>query len=247
MICKNYKEGKKLRVAELNEIVVLIDRSETALTEVGLNIWRADLTGPVHAHDQKEQIFYVTSGTGIVIVGSAKYEVKPQDLIYVPAGVKHRTIAGAKGLEYFLFNAFLTADKEGDSSFADHIDRVKDIRTAQTQQTISGWGKGTPTTSKKGKYICNIEEYEGKRFDFGSNATILLLDRIETERCEATLVIWPSDSKGPIVAHKDKEQTFFILSGTGWVTIADETMPIKPGDVVFVPYNTPHTTKTDDE
>ena len=61
MICRNYKEGEKLKVADLNEIVVLIDRSETALTEVGLNTWRANLTGPVHIHDQKEQIFFVTS------------------------------------------------------------------------------------------------------------------------------------------------------------------------------------------
>jgi len=97
---------------------------------------------------------------------------------------------------------------------------------------------------KKRKYICNIYEYEGQCFDFGFNTTILLLDRIETERCEATVVIWPSGNKGPVVAHKDKEQTFFILSGNGWVTIADKTMLIKPGDVIFVPQNIPHTTKT---
>lgn len=246
MICRNYKEGEKLKVADLNEIVVLIDRSETALTEVGLNTWRANLTGPVHIHDQKEQIFFVTSGTGTIIVGSGKYEVEPQELVYVPASVKHQTIARAEEpLEYILFNAFLAPDKEGHASFADHIAKVKDIRRAQAQQTASSAEDDTPIASKKGKHICNM--YGGQRFDFGSNATVLLLDRIESERCEVTLVTWLPGNKGPIVAHKEKEQTFFVLSGTGWITVANETMAVKPGDIVFVPHSTPHTTKADNE
>lgn len=73
------------------------------------------------------------------------------------------------------------------------------------------------------------------------------LDLHESERCEVTLVTWPPGNKGPIVAHKEKEQTFFVLSGTGWITVANETMAVKPGDVVFVPHSTPHTTKADNE
>jgi len=46
MICRNYHTGQKLDVAGLNEITVLIDRSETQLTEVGWNSWRKGLEGP---------------------------------------------------------------------------------------------------------------------------------------------------------------------------------------------------------
>ena len=37
MICRRYNQGPRLDVAGLNQIVVVIDRSETARTELGLN------------------------------------------------------------------------------------------------------------------------------------------------------------------------------------------------------------------
>ena len=64
MLHRYYKDGQKLDVAGLNQITVLIDRSETELTEVGLNEWRPKLDGPPHKHDEKDQIFYISSGEG---------------------------------------------------------------------------------------------------------------------------------------------------------------------------------------
>jgi quercetin dioxygenase-like cupin family protein len=49
-----------------------------------------------------------------------------------------------------------------------------------------------------------------------------------------------------MVAHNDKEQTFFVLSGTGHVTVNGETKEVHPGDIAFVPFNTPHTTEASD-
>ena len=43
MLHRFYKEGEQLDVAGLNLITVLIDRSETEITEVALNEWRAGL------------------------------------------------------------------------------------------------------------------------------------------------------------------------------------------------------------
>lgn len=172
MICRNYQNGQKLDVAGLNEITVLIDRSETQLTEVGWNSWRKGLEGPPLSHDAKEQIFYVTDGEGTVVVGQARYLVKA------------------------------------------------------------------------GKHVEDI--HRGPVFDFGSNTSTLLLDRTESRRSEVTLVTWPQGSQGAVVAHKEKEQTFFVLSGRGQVTIADETSEVGVGDVVFVPWNRPHTTVASD-
>ena len=50
-----------------------------------------------------------------------------------------------------------------------------------------------------------------------------------------------------MVAHNDKEQTFYVLSGTGNVTVNGEIKNVCPGDVVFVPFNTPHTTEASEE
>ncbi|MBM4144343.1 MAG: hypothetical protein FJ225_12235 [Lentisphaerae bacterium] len=63
MIHKRYDEGERLDVAGLNEITVLIDRSLTARTEVGLNSWVPGQDGPPHRHEAKEQIFFVTAAS----------------------------------------------------------------------------------------------------------------------------------------------------------------------------------------
>ena len=141
MICRHFKQGQKLNVADLNEITVLIDRSETELTEVALNSWKAGLDGPPHFHDQKEQLFFITQGNGVVKIGDAAYSAAVGDLFYVPAGVVHQTVTGdGLPLEYLLFNAFLSEDKEGHASFADHIEKVKATRKLQAQTQQAGDG-----------------------------------------------------------------------------------------------------------
>jgi len=88
---------------------------------------------------------------------------------------------------------------------------------------------------------------KGKLYEFGSNTTRLLLDRTETEGFETVLVSWPNGNKGAMVAHKEKEQTFFVLSGSGILTVNEEHATVKPGDIIFVPRNAPHTTEAKDQ
>jgi quercetin dioxygenase-like cupin family protein len=40
--------------------------------------------------------------------------------------------------------------------------------------------------------------------------------------------------------HPDAEEVAIILSGFGWHRVGDRIYPVSPGDVVFVPRNTPH-------
>ena len=62
MIHGRCDEGGLLDAAGLNTIRVVLDRSETARTEIGLETWRAGLIGPPHKHDTREQVLLVTSG-----------------------------------------------------------------------------------------------------------------------------------------------------------------------------------------
>jgi quercetin dioxygenase-like cupin family protein len=247
MIHRYYKAGQKLDVSGLNQITVLVDRSETELTEIGLNEWRAGLEGPPHQHAAKDQIFYIVSGEGVVSAGPDHFPVSPGSLVYIPAGILHKTeVKSEIPLGYILFNVFSDFDKEGHASFADHIKKVKEVRRSQAdtgQSDVDGAEK-LIKTDKNPKFFKNT--LEGKVYDFGSNSTILLLDRTETNRCEFVVVRWPVGNKGPMVAHKEKEQTFFVLSGTGKVTVANETGEVKQGDVIFVPRNTPHITEAGD-
>jgi len=248
MIHRYYLEGQKLNVADLNEMIVLIDRTEAELTEVALNTWRAGLVGPPHSHDQKDQVFYITSGTGIVKIAGENFNVKPGDLIYVPLGAEHQTIAGEKeALHYILFNVFKDPEKEGHGTFAEHIEKVKNIRKqpAEIGRATVENAEQSKLSNRTPKHIADLNN--GKLYDFGSNTTRLLLDRTETERLETVVVSWFSGSRGAMVAHKEKEQTFFVLAGSGIVTINEEQAKVKPGDIIFVPRNAPHTTEAREE
>lgn len=243
MINRVYTEGQQVDVADLNKMTILIDRSETGLTEVGHNNWRPGLDGPPHKHPAKEQVFYITGGEGKVILGGEKHQLKPGSLVYVPTGLVHQTInTGTDDFSYLLFNTFNDEAKEGHASFADHLEKVKAVRRKQADTgNPSADGEQEVKVTEAPKVFESV--HEGKTYEFGSNSTILLIDRNEARRLEVTLVSWPEGNKGAMVAHKEKEQTFFVLKGKGKVTIGDETQDVEPGRVIFVPLDTPHTTE----
>lgn len=248
MIHRHYTEGQKLNVADLNEMIVLLDRTEAELTEVALNTWRAGLIGPPHRHDQKEQIFYITSGNGIVKVGDEIFQVKPGDLVYVPLGMEHQTIAGEhEALHYILFNVFNNPEKEGHGTFAEHIEKVKHIRKqqAETGKALVENAERSAASTKSPKHIDGVLRKDIN--PLSSTTSRMLLDRAEAERLEMVLVSRPKDSKGALEVHEEKEQTFFVVSGSGIIKIAEEQALVKPGDVVFVPRNAWHGAETTNE
>jgi quercetin dioxygenase-like cupin family protein len=230
MIHRNSLVGEKLDVAGLNEITVLVDRSETELTEVAMNSWCPGLDGPPHSHERKEQLFLVTGGRGEVRIGADPFPAERGGFFYVPAGVVHQTINLERDsrLEYFLFNAFLDTDKEGHASFADHIAKVKHIRRQQAERQSESPNPSptSPGPRARGKWVATQA--------IGAGRT-LLLDRRETERCEAWLVQLPPQGESPRVADDAAEQTLFILHGSGRITVDEKGQDLSAGDVVFVP------------
>ncbi len=77
----------------------------------------------------------------------------------------------------------------------------------------------------------------------GLNEITVLIDRSCTARAELGLNTWAPGQDGPLHQHEPKEQTFFVLEGSGEVHVDGETRPVTVGDVVFVPWRSPHTTK----
>ncbi len=244
MIHRYYENGEKLDVAGLNRITVLLDRSETELTEIGWNEWRPGLVGPPHWHTDKEQLFYIISGKGFVEVGRERYSVKPENLIYIPAGAVHRSIStGKKPLSYILFNVFLNQHKEGHATFRDHIEKVKNTRKLQADTGMASPKDATKTTVSEahGKYFSDV--FTARQFKTGSCFTFLLLNRPETCGFEMLSVKWKAREKGVRECHEDKEQTYFVVSGSGKVTVGDETASVKAGDLIYIPRKNPHSTK----
>jgi mannose-6-phosphate isomerase-like protein (cupin superfamily) len=236
MICRHYKNGEKLDVANLNELIVLIDRGETALTEVALNTWRAGLVGPPHSHEAKEQIFYITSGAGTVVVGEARYGVAPGSLVYVPAGVVHQTIAGPDAaLDYLLINAFLDEHKEGHASYAEHVAIMKGIRKqqAETGQADVAGASGKTSANGTGKHL-TVPAGDARQ-----RSAVLLLKRSETSRSEVEWFIQRPDERALPVVSGEKERTVFMIGGSAQVAVAGETEQVATGAIVFVPAKAP--------
>ncbi|HUX59503.1 MAG TPA: cupin domain-containing protein [Bacteroidales bacterium] len=243
MINRFFQEGEKLDVAGLNRIIVLLDRSETELTEIGLNEWRSGLTGPPHKHDLKEQVFYITSGVGIIKLGDQSFEAKRGSLAYIPAGVVHQSITtGNEPLCYMLFNVFSDSSKEGHASFADHIEKVKETRKQQAESVKADTADSPVTFEiKPGNFFNDVHELENKVSDSVSKE--YLLKSSETNRCEMELVTLHDEIEIPAISHKTKEQSFFVTHGKGRITIDDEMEDIKPGDLLFIPRNSAYSVK----
>ncbi|MDQ7817961.1 MAG: cupin domain-containing protein [Melioribacteraceae bacterium] len=240
MIKRYYKEGQRLDVAGLNEITVLIDRSETELTEVGWNCWTPNQDGPPHKHNDKTQLFYVTDGVGKIHLGNDVYDASPGDLAYVPAGLIHKTITTtSEKLCYMLFNVFISKDKEGHATFADHIEKVKQIRKLQAESGKSEVAEDNSLVEVlPGKFFNQI--LNNNKPDLLDKHSVGLIPWSDNINLELNLVRRSAGEKNQIEVHDDKEQTFFILQGNGTVTVGSESSQVKAGNVIAIPRNVYH-------
>ena len=57
--------------------------------EFGLHIIKPGYGFSVHVHDYADEVFLVIEGHGKVMIGGKKYDAKPHDVFYIPAGVWH--------------------------------------------------------------------------------------------------------------------------------------------------------------
>mgnify|MGYP001823234216 CR=1 FL=1 len=216
MINRYYKDREKQYGKGLNSIRVLIDRSETEKTETGWSFWKPALAGPLQEHKGRDLVFYIMEGAGEIRLGDQLIGLKQGNLLYVPDGVQHQILTQEDdSLSYILFTVFNDPAKQDSNAQIDQI--------------------------REPIFLRNTDQ--GKVYEFGSNTTTLLLERNRTNKVELALIRWPEGSKGAMAAHKDKEQTFYVLSGRGNVTIDGDTEQVLPGHVVFVPRNTPHTSE----
>lgn len=57
----------------------------------------------LHYHQVADEFFYVISGTGTATISGRDYDVKPGDVMFVPAGEDHRLTAGVETMEILEF------------------------------------------------------------------------------------------------------------------------------------------------
>lgn len=86
-----------------------------------------------------------------------------------------------------------------------------------------------------------------KRYKFPTHINDLLIDRAESSFSEVFFVIVEPGKSVHHHKHGDTEQIFYMLEGSGILSIGAEKKEymVNPGDVVRIPVNTLHSIRTD--
>jgi mannose-6-phosphate isomerase-like protein (cupin superfamily) len=84
---------KKREKSVLRDTYYLIDPKESPSRRLTLGHTTIYPTGTTtgHTHQDMEEVYYVVSGQGTMVVDKDEYEIKQGDALYVPPGVFHTT------------------------------------------------------------------------------------------------------------------------------------------------------------
>lgn len=230
-IRRHYQEGEQLDVEGLNRITVLVDRSQTGLTEVGWNYWKPNLDGPPHYHEAKEQIFFATEGEAIVTIASREYRLVPNAILHVPMGAMHRTVVvGGAPHAYLLFNAFRDADKEGKASFSDHLSEAKHIRRRQADDANQGGAIDWARLPAAG----TLAQVDASLPSAGAAELTIVIPHANTLRASAAQLRLGAEQRLDL-DEPGTELTLFALAGSGQVQAGGQTLPVAAGTVIYAP------------
>jgi quercetin dioxygenase-like cupin family protein len=75
------------------------------------------------------------------------------------------------------------------------------------------------------------------RYRYPTHVNDLVLDRTEAATTEVFIVVLEPGEAPPLHQHDDAEQIFYIMEGSGTLTIGDpaQQFDVKPGDIVRIP------------
>ena len=100
---------------------------------------------------------------------------------------------------------------------------------------------------KHSQYVFDTQKL--KRYRFPTHINDLIIDRAQSSNSEVFMVVLEPNHAPPFHKHDDTEQIFYVVEGTGILTIGDkkEQFTVKPGDVVRIPVSTYHSIRSDKE
>jgi mannose-6-phosphate isomerase-like protein (cupin superfamily) len=91
---RHVDEGELLRLrppTRSGHIIIKVDPKNTSSMRVAMGIQHIEGGGriPVHVHDYQDEILFVYSGRGTVIVGDERAHLEPGTTVFMPQGVWH--------------------------------------------------------------------------------------------------------------------------------------------------------------
>jgi len=106
----------------INDLVM--DRAESATSEVFIVVLKPGEAPPPHKHDDTEQVFYILEGKGVLTIGGQEeqFPVKVGDLVRIPPSSVHFIeAAGEEPLRYLAVDCFLGGRPEAEPTWNNHV------------------------------------------------------------------------------------------------------------------------------
>ncbi len=109
----------------VNELV--LDRSEAAASEVFIVELAPGEAPPPHRHDDMEQIFFILTGQGRLVIGEpgAAFPVNPGDVVRIPPQTIHTVhCLGDAPLKYLAVDCFPAGRPQAEPTWDSHVQNV---------------------------------------------------------------------------------------------------------------------------
>jgi mannose-6-phosphate isomerase-like protein (cupin superfamily) len=135
--CKRYRFP-----THINDIV--IDRKDSAASEVFVVIVEPGKAVHLHKHDDVEQIFYMVEGEGILTIGADKkeYEVAPTQVVRIPPGTLHTVRPkGQKVVKYISIDCFCSPAKGGEPTWDEHVKGICREQGYRFEDVVAAGGR----------------------------------------------------------------------------------------------------------
>jgi mannose-6-phosphate isomerase-like protein (cupin superfamily) len=108
--------------------LLVMDRAEATASESFISVMEPGEAPPLHKHDDTEQVFYVLSGRGRVVIGAEERdmgEIGPGDLVRIPPGTWHRVpCVGDEPLRYLVVDCFPGGRPTAEPTWESHVQVV---------------------------------------------------------------------------------------------------------------------------
>jgi uncharacterized cupin superfamily protein len=202
---------------------------------------------PVHVHGAEEEIFYVLSGSGVLLADDKAYRVGARDCIScLPDTEAHSLRAGEDGLELLVFGERTSVEaallpRAGVFWLGAKWVDAGDERHPWQREAAAGEPEVPEPEAERPEWIVNLDDVPqldretetiGRRQrDLGRPAGA---KRIGLKMYWAL----PGKLSVPPHCHSSEEELFVVLDGQGHVVLGDDELPVRRGSVVARPPGT---------
>jgi uncharacterized cupin superfamily protein len=194
---------------------------------------------PVHVHGDEEEITHVLSGAGLSYEKGEAYPVKAGDtIVHLPLGKPHTFLAGSEGLELLAFSS-------GSDTSITFLPRAKVMWCGprwvplDSPHPFRAEGLAGPLAPPEpGERPPNVVAMGDVEADFGGRRRALGAAAGAVAAGLNHVTLAAGEAGAPAHCHALEEELFYVLDGSGTLTLGQADHPLRPGDVVARPPST---------